>query len=240
MLNPLLRRLIESMLARFDIRIERLSRHPTSTLLGISSLSFDTIIDVGANNGQFASMMLKRYPKAQVHSFEPLPEAFSQLEALSKVWAGRLHANNCALGAEEGAMNMFQHDLHTSSSSLLPTTEDCIEHFPQTKIQSERTVAVRRLDDVFEEQRTRGLGKTLVKLDVQGYEAEVIKGGQLTIAAAEAVIVEVCLVKLYVGGPSFDEISALLGQTGHMFSGVIEQVADDDGSVIFIDALFRK
>lgn len=137
-------------------------------------------------------------------------------------------------------MNMFQHDLHTSSSSLLPTTEDCIEHFPQTKMQSERTVAVRRLDDVFEEQRARGLGKTLVKLDVQGYEAEVIKGGQLTIAAAEAVIVEVCLVKLYVGGPSFDEISALLGQTGHMFSGVIEQVADDDGTVIFIDALFRK
>lgn len=240
MFFPYARRFTEALLARFDLRVERLSRHPSTNLLGLAGLHLDTIIDVGANNGQFASMMLQRFPRARVHSFEPLPDAFGQLSALARKWDGRLEVYNCALGAEEGELEMFQHDLHTSSSSLLPTTDDCIEHFPQTKTQSRLKVPVKKLDDVFFESREKGLGTVLVKLDVQGYEAAVISGGRKTIEAAEAVIVEVCLVKLYVGGPSFDEIGDLLKQTGHRFAGVIEQVMDPNGTVIFIDALFRK
>ena len=80
----------------------------------------------------------------------------------------------------------------------------------------------------------------LIKLDVQGYEDRVIKGGEETFKKAKACIVEVNLYKLYEGQTNFKEIVELLYNSGFRYAGNLDQAFDNDGRVIYIDAVFIK
>ncbi|MBR0779578.1 FkbM family methyltransferase [Bradyrhizobium diazoefficiens] len=232
--------LATAILAKFDLHVERLSKHPKETLLGLSGENVRNVLDIGANTGQFARVALDRFPRARIWCFEPLPAAYELLKGIERRSDGRVTALNFALGAKQGVMNLNYHNEHSSSSSLMPTTAKCEELFSQTRAQTGVPVEVRRLDDVFPDFVTPPFEDLVIKLDVQGYEAEVIAGGKNTVGLAKAVIVEVCFDELYVGAPSFEDLVKLLGETGHRFAGVIEQFPAEDGHVIFVDALFKK
>ena len=57
----------------------RLKNSPKHTLLGLRNLPINSIIDVGANKGQFAKYISAFFPKAHLYSFEPLPEPYEEL-----------------------------------------------------------------------------------------------------------------------------------------------------------------
>lgn len=235
-----MKHLATAFFAKFDLHIERLSKHSRETLLGLSGENVRNVLDIGANTGQFARVALKRFPRAKIWCFEPLPGAYNLLKELERRSDGRIAALNFALGAKQGVMDMNHHNEHSPSSSLMQTTEMCEEYFPQTRTQTSVPVEVRRLDEVFSKFPTPPFEDLVIKIDVQGYEAEVIEGGANTVALAKAVIVEISLDELYKGAPTFEDLSKLLGDTGHRFAGVIEQFTGDDGHVIFMDALFKK
>ncbi|MGY3391664.1 FkbM family methyltransferase [Bradyrhizobium sp. USDA 3311] len=235
-----MKHLATAFLAKFDLHIERLSKHPKETLLGLSGENVRNVLDIGANTGQFARVALNRFPRAKIWCFEPLPAAYKLLKGMERDSDGRMTALNFALGARQGVVNMHFHSEHSPSSSLMPTTGMCEELFPQTRAQTSVPVEVRTLDGVCVEFPTPPLEDLVIKIDVQGYEAEVIAGGRKTIAAARAVIVEISFDELYKGAPTFEDLSKLLGETGHRFAGAIEQFTAGDGHVIFMDALFKK
>ena len=235
-----MKHLATAFLAKFDLHIERLSKHSKESLLGLSGESVRNVLDIGANTGQFARVALNRFPRAKIWCFEPLPAAYKLLKGIERRSDGRMTALNFALGAKQGVMDMNYHNEHSPSSSLMRTTGMCEELFPQTRAQTSVPVEVRRLDDVFAEFPTPPFEDLVIKMDVQGYEAEVIAGGRNTVALAKAVIVEVSFDELYKGAPTFEDLSKLLGETGHRFAGAIEQFMAGDGHVIFMDALFKK
>ena len=82
----------------------------------------------------------------------------------------------------------------------------------------------------------------LIKIDVQGFEDRVIRGGKQTIGAAVAVIVEVNYKNaLYEGQASFDDIYVLLTQLGFAFRGHRLQVQSaTNGAPLYADAIFSK
>ena len=111
----------------FDI--VRLKNSPMRTLLGMCSLPINTVIDVGANTGQFARFILNFYPKAQLICFEPLPAQYKIL----KSWAEGITPNkplvyNVAVGDKVGEAKMHFHTEHSPSSSILPSTK-LLKHF---------------------------------------------------------------------------------------------------------------
>lgn len=225
-------------LAGFDL-VKR-KNSPDLTLLGLQSRPIKTIVDVGANNGQFAKKISKFFPQATIYCFEPLPEAYSTLSAWAKTQNERVFPINLAVGEDSREVEMFLHDEHTSSSSLLATTELTEQYYPLTKEQSRILVNQKTLDNALEEVQASLESEVLIKLDVQGFEDRVISGGKNVFAKADACILEISLDTLYQGQARFKELLLMLDDLGYRYAGNLEQVYGDDGHCIFLDAVFLK
>jgi len=215
--------------------VRRLDRNPSQSLLGLRRHDIRTVVDVGANTGQFAREYLALFPRARVMSYEPLASAF---EGLSQ-WAAtepRVTAFNVAVGDAEGKLQMYEHVHQNVSSSLLPVTQTSIDIWPAQAEQRRVDVRVATLDELL---RGAPLDReVLVKLDVQGYEDRVIRGAGQTLRQATAAIVEVNLDTLYEGQARFTDIVAGLDAAGLQYAGSLDQVIYSDGHVIAFDALF--
>ncbi|MGH2523375.1 MAG: FkbM family methyltransferase, partial [Anaerolineales bacterium] len=145
-----------------------------------------SVIDVGANTGQFARMIHDALPEATIYAFEPLPDCF---EALVRQMGGvkNFKAYNVALGSAEGTHTFYRNPF-SLSSSFRPMTDLHRRNFPQTAgINAPLSIPVRPLDSFAAELDLPD--KLLIKLDVQGYEDEVLRGGGELIPRAHMVIV---------------------------------------------------
>ena len=217
----------------------RLKNSPKHTLLGLRNLPINSIIDVGANKGQFAKYISAFFPKAHLYSFEPLPEPYEELNR----WAeGRINVRifNCALGEKEDVIEIFNHVDHSPSSSFLKTTGICEEFYPFTKKQSRVSVNMSTLDKWHDKLPERLIPEVLIKMDVQGYEDRVIRAGQETFKLAKACVLEINLDNLYESQTNFNNIILLLYDLGYRYGGNLGQTHAGDGHVIFIDAVFIK
>jgi FkbM family methyltransferase len=222
--------------------VRRLEQDSRYTLLGLRNRKVALILDIGANEGQFASWISGIFPEAKVVCFEPVGAPFAKLSAWAMTTGGRVEAVQVALGDIEGEVVLEVHVDHTPSSSMLHRTETSVSLYPHTEQVKRELVRQRRLDDVVEElDLLRAVeGEILVKLDVQGYENRVIRGGEATIRRSRSCIVEVCLESLYDGQVSFRELVDLLDDLGFEYRGNVEQAFGSDDRVVFVDALFER
>ena len=151
---------------------------------------------------------------------------------------GRIIPHHFGLGEEDAELTFFVNVDFQASSSFLEQTDTNIRAFPQLERTEERVAKIKRLDDVAPELALAP--DLLVKIDTQGYEAHVIRGGRKTLASAVACIVEVQVSELYEGTSRFSDIYAELGALGFVFCGTFDQVLSRDGDVLFFDGLFIK
>lgn len=166
-----------------------------------------TVIDVGANKGQFSSFARRRWPRARLFAFEPMPAAANRYRS---ILGDGSHLFDCALGARDGELELHIAS-RSDSSSLLPVGREQTAIFNVHEVGTMR-VPVRRLDDVM-----RGLvaPPALLKIDVQGYEFEVLQGlGELG-NAIEWIYLETSFVELYQGQKLHSEVAALLVSLGY-------------------------
>jgi FkbM family methyltransferase len=211
-MNPLilLKKLTKRAFNQVGLDIVRLSNNPTYSLLGLNNLPIETVIDVGANTGQFAKMISSIFPKAHIYCFEPLAEPFAKLNKWADQCRGRVTVFNTALGESEHEVEMMAHLDHSPSSSFLKTTEICEAIYPFTQKQSAATVKLTTLDKALSQITNSFTPDILIKLDVQGYEDRVIKGGIEAFRKARACIIEINLDCLYENQADFQEILSLL------------------------------
>lgn len=210
------------------------------TLLGLTSIPIQTIIDVGANRGQFARYIGGFFPKAKLHCFEPLPAAADKLSEWVSASGANVQIHRLALGAETGSAKFWHHLDHDVSSSLLPATTENDELFPITRRREQLEVVVSTLDDEFFGKNVGNLGRMLVKLDVQGFEDRVIAGGRQVIGLADVVILEVSLASLYRHQATFTTILNELGELGLGYFGNLEQRHDRSGRPVYCDVVFVR
>jgi len=176
---------------------------------------FSTVIDVGANRGQFSLFAARRFPAAELHCFEPLPEA---LEVLTSTLSAhrRLRVYRVALGAS-GGTGTFNVATSDDSSSLLTATGTQTASFPKAEVAERRPVEVARLDDVlFPAELSR---PCLLKVDVQGYEFEVLRGAETLLDAVDELLIECSFVELYRGQPLAAEIVGYCAEKGFPLAG---------------------
>jgi FkbM family methyltransferase len=197
---------------------------------------FSTVVDVGANRGQFALFAARRFPHAKLHCFEPLPEARDTLtEALGDHPRLRVHA--VALGARSST-ETFNVAASDDSSSLLTATAVQTASFPNTEVAERRRVEVTRLDDVLD---TGDLSRPcLLKVDVQGYELEVIEGAEDLLEGVDELLVECSFAELYEGQPLAAEVVAFCAERGFSLVGVFSLVHDASGRCLQGDFLFAR
>ncbi len=176
----------------------------------LNRLKPDGIIDVGANRGQFALACRLRKPGLKIVAFEPIQK---EADVFRKV-----HGDSPDVTLFESALGEYQGSatLHLSqsadSSSLLPIGRRQTELFANTGEVGLLTVNVNRLDDHSE--HWVGKKNQLLKIDVQGFELSVLKGGLETLETCAYAYIECSEVALYDGQPLRTEVSDFLATQG--------------------------
>jgi FkbM family methyltransferase len=197
----------------------------------------DVVLDIGANTGQFGQVALHVFPRARVLSFEPLPEC---VQAMGK----RIGANPrfrifpYAIGNADTTITIHR-SASSPSSSILPMNEAHTSAFPWTEGREPVEVPLRRLDSLLPD---LGLtGRVLMKIDVQGFGLEVLKGAVATLQRVDMVFIEVSFVSLYEGEPSFHDIYAFMRDAGFAYSGLLDSLEHPETKeALQGDAIFRR
>lgn len=195
-----------------------------------------TVLDVGANEGQFAAAALLAFPNAQVYSFEPIEECFSKL-ARQFERIPNFRAFKTAVGDLNGELE-FHHNNFSPSSSFLPIAATHVRNFPYTAEAKTIRVKVARLDDLLSQIHTEG--NILLKVDVQGYEDKVLAGATETLKSVNAIIVETSFTELYHGQSLFEDIYSFLTNYGFKYKGAVGQLKTARDGILQQDALFIK
>lgn len=183
-----------------------------------------TVIDVGANRGQFALYALARFPSAHIVAFEPLPGAREKMLQLFRE-DDRVEVLPFALGDTEGEVVMHL-SAREDSSSLLAIGERQVSAFPGTDEVGTTRADVRTLDGVLADRELRQ--PALLKVDVQGFELPVLLGAERTLESFDQILVEASFVELYEGQALFPAISAHL--EAHRFHLTSGQISASDAS----------
>ena len=239
-----MRRVIRSAIKRtvnlIGVDIVRTKNLPEYTLAGLRGRSIHTVIDCGANEGQFARYVSQFFPSSLIFCFEPLPEPFTKLRKWAETQGGRVACFNVALGESEEVVQMHFHSEHSASSSLLSTTDHEEQLFPQTRTQRDVSVSVTTLDKVLADHVRGFTPEVLLKLDVQGFEDRVLRGARNLLRSVDACIAELSLDPLYEGQATFKDVVSLLDDHEFRYSGNFSQSYGDDGRIMWLDALFLK
>lgn len=199
-------------------------------------LAFATIIDAGANKGQFSLLMRYLNPGAAIVAFEPMADAaqvFDRLFAADE----RTRLHRVALG-RSGGMATLHVSRRPDSSSLLPISELQSRFAPGTGPAGLERVAVERLDHVLTDADI--VAPALLKLDVQGGELAALEGCGDRLAAFDHIYAEVSFVPLYRGQALAHEVVAFLAAHDFALSGVNRPSHGPDGTCVQADLLFRR
>lgn len=196
------------------------------------------LLDIGANTGQFAEWVRSTGFQSGIHSFEPGGVSFQELENKTLKYEN-WNAYKLALGSQtaKGSLNV---SADSYSSSLRTPTDTNLAAHAGVKTTTEERIQISTLDS-FINSRLPKEPKLIVKIDTQGYEAEVLAGGEVTLERTVLLIIEFSLKELYLGQILFHELLPRLQCLG-FFPTILEPADEDYDSleILQIDGWFLK
>lgn len=193
-----------------------------------SRYSISTVLDVGANNGQYRDFLRNQVGySGTIHSFEPIPALVENLRNRSKHdpdW----HIHSLALGNTNGeqTLNIMARD--SFSSFQQPDDSSAPGFSASNTIVDTVTVQIRRLDDYLIENFFRDYnGTCYLKIDTQGYDLEVLKGAALFLQHTPALQFELAIQRLYTDVPEYRSMLSTVEDLGFDISGLFPVSHDE-------------
>jgi len=196
-------------------------------LLASNRFAPELVIDVGAYRGEFAQLVLKIWPGANVVCCEPLPHQFDKLQQMAAKDT-RLTIVNSLIGAVE-RQGVVLHSAETASSVL---EEHTPQNFPE--VLCSMTTLDRLVAGQFPQKKV-----DFIKIDVQGYELAVLQGAEESLATASALLIECNLLDIHQGVPLAHEVISWLADRNwrvYDIAGLTRRPLD--GSLWQIDLIF--
>ena len=232
---------IKSVTRRFGVDLVKYDlRHSESKMLEhvIQQYKINTILDVGANIGQYAMDAIKNGYQGSIYSFEPIPSVYKTLEMTAKKYSG-WQVFNLGAGRMEDEM-MINVSENFVSSSILKVEEASLTAEPTTRITHQEKIKLTTIDS-FLNSHPEIKGEILLKLDVQGYEMEALAGSLKSLSRIKLIQSELSFVNLYQNGPRYDEVAGFLKQQGFDMFTIIPGFRDDKtGRLLQADGLFIR
>lgn len=232
---------VHDVIDRAGVDAVRLSsiRHSTGRRARLlSALKIDMVIDVGANSGQFGAEIRRAGYEGEILSIEPMAAAYRALsERASR--DPRWTATQCALGRADGQLVLHVAGNSASSSFLemLPAHEAAA---PGTAYVRDERVRVRRLEEVLAESLAPG-SRPYLKVDVQGYELEVLAGGGGSLQRVIAIQLELSLARLYADAPLASEVDRFVTGLGYTLAGIEPGFTDPESGRLFqMDGIYVR
>tara|TARA_R110000868_G_scaffold29049_2_gene108025 strand:+ start:11156 stop:11884 length:729 start_codon:yes stop_codon:yes gene_type:complete len=193
-----------------------------------------TIVDIGANKGQFALEAVK-WHDATVIAFEPLKRERGLIELIFAD-RDRFTVHPFALGNTDGNVD-FHVSAASDSSSVLDQTSLQTDHFPETQNKHVEKVEIRRLDQLVDKKDL--VHPVLGKIDVQGFELSVLEGFGDLLKAFDYLIIELSNVSFYAGAPNSAVVISYLSSRGFHIENIYNMY-QKDGVCLQADFLFAR
>ncbi|OUL19792.1 methyltransferase [Nostoc sp. RF31YmG] len=197
-----------------------------------------TVLDVGTNEGQFIKTALALLPNANIYGFEPNPEAIQKLE--NTHWdSDKVSILPIACGSTK-----TQLQLHVSkfspASSLLNMQKRHNDEFPGTETDKEIIVEVDRLDNIVPSLNSVQ-HPLLLKIDVQGFELEVLAGATGIFNQTPVIVCEVNLAELYENQCTVESLVAFMRQHQYRIFDIGNPIHSyHTQEVLYLDLAFKK
>jgi FkbM family methyltransferase len=209
---------------------------PTPVATVALSHSFETIFDVGGNNGAWAEEAHRRWPRAKIVSFEPLPDIAAENEQRAR---DRWRVFNYGLADSEGP-RWIQRNLSSPGASTMAGVGTVRRDvFGLDEKYREEQVDCHTLDFMtafIEVERP-----ALLKIDVEGAEMIVLRGGRKTIPNFDTVIVELNGPGCFRSAPSTEEVDAFMRDLSFQMVGSVGELRHpQDDSILQWDAVWVK
>jgi FkbM family methyltransferase len=202
--------------------------------------NIDLVFDIGANKGQYATGIMDAGYTNKIVSFEPLTSAYSVVELQSKKYDNWTVAQRCAIGAkkEEIEINISANSV---SSTLLNMLDTHIDGAPESKIIGKEKVQVFPLDEIGL-RYTQSSKNIFLKIDVQGFEQEVLKGAETFIHKAKGIEMEISLVPLYENQNwLLPQVLEFMQQKGFQLTSIAPAFTDNKtGKVLQCNGIFFR
>jgi FkbM family methyltransferase len=239
-MSETVRKIADRLLAPLGLKLVRariMRDAPALFLLKSREAGVNTLLDVGANVGQFVQSMRQAGWQGQAVSFEPSQEAHGLLRANAAGDGAWSVPPRMALGSANGEAEINISG-NSASSSMLQIEAASTQVLPLTGYIASEPVPVRRLDDVM---AAEWAGPYAMKIDTQGFELEVLKGAEAVLDQTAVILVELSLAGLYAGGARPHEVFALLESRGFRAITVTEGFSDTArNEVLQVDAVFVR
>jgi FkbM family methyltransferase len=200
----------------------------------------DTVLDVGANSGQFCDLLRKRIDyNGLIHSFEPMPDLASGLVRRGN-HDSKWIIHNMGLGNENTTLPLNVMSSSVFNSFQLPDTSATGRFSKGNKVLRTIDVAVHRLDDLLPSLSGMDGGKVFLKIDTQGFDHQVILGAKKTIEAISVLQFELPLQKIYKGVADCSDTLELLYESGFEISGLFPISVDEHMRAVEMDCVMVK
>lgn len=233
---------IRRCLSKRGIRVDRMSVVNSPDLRLVAMLSthqVDLVIDVGANTGGYAQSLRTAGFRGRILSFEPLITAHAALEEASRQDAAWSIAERMALGSHDGVATINVAG-NSASSSIREMLDAHRRAAPESAYVAREDVDLRRLDSVRHPFLDSAL-RPFLKVDTQGYEAEVLDGAAGMLDRICGIQLELTLSPLYQGQLLWRELADQLATSGFTLWGIVPEFFDPvTGRMLQCDGIFFR
>ncbi len=166
----------------------------------------------------------------------PLPDVYRTLQQNTRK-ISNISTYNLALGSSSGCL-AFYRNAYTHASSALQVSALQKHMVPQTACADEISVPVKRLDDLLP--AIPFDAPVLLKMDVQGFEKEVLKGAFRSLRHIDYLLFETSFVPMYDGEPLFDEMHNFVKDLGFDFIAPVGFLQSDKLQIMQMDLLYQR
>lgn len=200
----------------------------------------DVVVDVGANSGQFAELVMACGFEGKVISFEAVPEIYRELQRRAGRGTSNWKIGRCtAVGAQDGEIDINVAG-NLASSSVLPMLKRHVEAAPQSAYSGSVRVPLSRLDSLVGSDIPQK-GEVFLKVDTQGYELQVLRGGEELLKRVTALQVELSTMPLYDGAPSLLEMLLYIDERGFKIFGMVPELfSRATGQLLQVNGVFVR
>ncbi|PSB32746.1 FkbM family methyltransferase [Chlorogloea sp. CCALA 695] len=202
--------------------------------------NIDLVLDVGANIGQYAKYLRNLGYCKKIVSFEPLSTAYSQLQTMSSkdpLWD---IAPRSAIGNKEDKIRI-NISANGVSSSILDMLEYHATAAPESTYCDAEIVNLSRLDNIAKKYIAKNINSIFLKIDVQGFEKQVIEGATQILPIINGIQMELSLVPLYNNQVLFKEMIEFMEALDYEIHAFIPGFTDPKtGRLLQLDGIFFK
>jgi FkbM family methyltransferase len=221
----------------YDVVKCKYSKHELEIEQLLDSLNVSCVLDIGANEGQYAKNIRIGGYKNRIISFEPVKEPFTKLKKLA-VNDGLWEIHNIALGDSDG-----QSEINISgnsvSSSILGIKSSHTDAAPESKYIGTQKIEIRTLDSLYDELKITGQN-IYMKVDTQGFEKNVLVGAKQSLKYIKAIQLEMSVQPLYDGEDLYFQLSDFLYLEGFRLIKIVRGLTKSNGELLQFDGVFMR